>query len=156
MRKLIFITLVILLFVQANVYGEVNPFLGIRNNIFEESNKIKALLGKTKDPVLIGSMFDTCVIAITQLDAYFSMVGIFNNIPKEEIRQESVDYLLKWLSQIKAGIDLNIRTLDTATKMDDARTKLYKDRLKELFMDLSGEISKELVRISALKNSAKK
>ena len=108
MKKIISLILLLVVFLTFSAYALETTLFEMRNKIFAESKEIKALLTESKDIVLMSSMWDSCVMALTQLDAYFSMVGIFNTIKKGDISEDSVNYLIGWLSQTKKTNELNI------------------------------------------------
>ncbi len=112
MRRSAAIILVLALCLAISTHAFAAPaFLDIRNKIFKESKDIKALLPSSKDVYLINSMWDSCVLAMSQLDAYFSMLGIYNTIKRENITQTALDYLINWLKEIKRSGELNIKSL---------------------------------------------
>jgi hypothetical protein len=127
----------------------------MRNKISAESKQIKTLLLESKDMVLMNSMWDSCVITMTQLDAYFYMVGIFNTIKKEDLKGDTINYLTNWLNIIKDTNELNIKSLNTAIQILEPKTKVYKERLKSYFSELNKKIDSELVKISLLRKSLK-
>ena len=155
MKKNIFIILALLIFFNVNSYALETTLLDMRNKISAESRQIKALLLESKDIVLMSSMWDSCVLTMTQLDAYFFMVGIFNTIKKGDLKEDTVNYLTNWLNIIKNTNELNIKSLNTVTQILEPKTKVYKERLKNYFSELNKKIDSELGKISLLKKSLK-
>jgi uncharacterized pyridoxal phosphate-containing UPF0001 family protein len=98
-------------------------------------------------------MWDSSVMAVSQLDAYFSMLGIFNTIKNENLSEAPVEYLLKWLKQIKDTTELNIKGLEAIKKTADARSKVFAMKLKDLFNKLKTRIDQELQTVGKLKES---
>jgi hypothetical protein len=128
----------------------------MRNKIFEESKDLKSLLANSKDIILINSMWDSCIIAMSQLDAYFTMLGIFNTIKEENLKEEVINYLTSWLEGIKKTNELNIKSLDAVSVTLESKTKAHILRLKDYFGKLNDQINAELDKISLLKKSLKR
>lgn len=156
MRKIIFIGLALTFFLGLNVYGLNNSFLDIHNKIFEESQEIKLLLPNSKDIVLLSSMWDTCLLTISQLDAYFHMLGIFNTINEKNLNQEAVAELTQWLSEIKRGSELNLKILNESARPTEASTKNHIEKIKSHFSELNKRIDAELGKVSILDKSIKR
>jgi len=156
MKKLTGIILALLIATSLNSFASDIPLMDMRNKIFEESKVMKKKLANSKDIILLNSMWDSCVIAINQLDAYFSLVGIFNTIKKENLTEASVGYLISWLNQTKQTNELNIKSLNSLASTLEARTKLYKTKLTNIFTELNSHITKELERLSLLQRSLQK
>ncbi len=155
MKKKILILLILLLFFSVSSYALENGLFEMRNKISTESKQIKALLLKSKDMVLISSMWDSCIMTMTQLDAYFYMVGIFNTVKIEDSQEDVTNYLTNWLKIIKDTSQLNIKSLNAVTQTLEPKTKVYKERLKKVFTELDKVIDVELGRVSLLKRAAK-
>lgn len=153
MKKSILIILVLLIFLSVSSYALETGLFEIRNKISAESKQLKALLLESKDVVLMSSMWDSCVMTMTQLDAYFYMVGIFNSVksPKED----TIDYLTNWLKIIKSTSELNIKSLNSVTEILEPKTKVYKEKLKSDFSELNKRIDSELSRVSVLEDAAR-
>lgn len=156
MKKIIFIILTFIIFLSFSLYALDTSLLDTRNKIFEESKELKSLLVSSKDVVLINSMWDSCIIAMSQLDAYFSMLGIFNTIKKEDLKEDVINYLTSWLDGIKKTNELNIKSLDAVTFTLEPKTKAYILKLKDYFAKLNNQINTELDKISVLKKSLKR
>jgi hypothetical protein len=155
MKKTIFIILIFIIFLSFSVYALDATLLDMRNKIFEESKVIKSLLADSKDIILMNSMWDSCVMTMTQLDAYFSMVGLFNTIKRENLSEASIDYLISWLNDIKKTNELNLKSLNSISVILESKTKVYLEKLKRHFSDLNNRIDSELGKISLLKESLK-
>ena len=154
MRKIIFIVLT-LSFFCFSAYALDTKIVGMRNKFFEESKAIKTLLADSKDMILLNSMWDSCIMTMTQLDAYFSMVGIFNTIKKETLTEEAINYITNWLEAIKKTNDLNIKSLNAITNPVEPKTKIHMEKLRGYFNDLNNQINTELNKISIIKKSLK-
>ena len=155
MKKIIIIlTLIMLLASQA--YALETTLVTMRSKIFEESKAIKSLLTKSKDIILLSTLWDSCIMTMTQLDAYFSLVGLFNTIKKENTTEAAVVYLADWLREIKKTNDLNIIGLSAIKQAIDPNTIVYMEKLKGYFGDLNKRIDAELEKIAILKKSLEK
>ena len=155
MKKIIFLTLTFIIFLSFSVYALDTTLLDMRNKIFEESKDLKSLLESSKDVILVSSMWDSCIIAMSQSDAYFNMLGIFNTIKKEDLKEDAVNYLTSWLDGIKKVNELNIKSLDAVTLTLEPKTKTHILKLKDYFGKLNNQIDAELAKISLLKKSLK-
>jgi len=155
MRRITLMVLILLLVSVFFAYAEGIKLIEVRNEIFKTSQEIKQNLSYSKDPILLNSMWDSCIIAVTQLDAYFSMAGLFDNIKKEDLDKNSFRYLISWLDNIKKTNELNIKILDTAATTFDQKTKVYISRLRNNFIEINADVLEERTRISLLENSAK-
>lgn len=129
---------------------------GMRDKIFEESSQIKGLMRSSKDLILLNSMWDSCIITVSQIDAYFHMVGIFNSIKKDDLTEEPIYFLSNWLGEIKRTNDLNIKSMDTVSFTPEPATKDHIDKLKNYLGELNDKINTELGKISALRKTVKK
>jgi len=163
MKKVFFITLITVLLFSVNALAVDTALLDIHNKIFAEAKEIQSLLSDVKqkalwkDAVLINSMWDSCIMTMTQLDAYFSMLGIFNTIKQKDIDETSINYLVDWLNSIKNNNSLNIRSLDEVSIQPvDAETKLHIGKLKRNFEELNRNIDVELNKLTLFKKSSKK
>lgn len=154
MKKIIFIVLMLSVVLNCSVYAADNALFTMRGQIFEESKKIKAVLADSKDVILVSSMWDSCVILLTQLDAYFSMLGIFNAIKDKDLTADPINYIYSWLKGIKETNELNIKSLNEVTQVNDAKTKPQMEKLKVYFKGTNDNISAELKKFDALRQSS--
>ncbi len=153
MKKIIFIFLAASIVFNSGVYAADNALFTARGKIFEESKKIKTLLTDSNDVVLVSSMWDSCVILLTQLDAYFSMLGIFNAIKDKDLTTGPIIYIYSWLKGIEYTNELNIKSLNKITQINDAKTKPQIEILKAYFKDTNDNISAELKKFDALRKT---
>lgn len=156
MKKAIFILLALGLLFSSYVYALDNSFVNIRSKIFEEAKEIKALLTTSKDAILLSSMWDSCLMTIRELDAYFHMLGIFNTIKEQDLSEDAVIFLSRWLSEIKAGSELNIRILTESAYPTESQVAIHIARLKNYFGELNKKIDSELNKISLLREAIKR
>ncbi|MBN1913547.1 MAG: hypothetical protein JW788_04015 [Candidatus Omnitrophica bacterium] len=155
MRKAVFIVLIFTVFLNFNVYAKTSDFVNMRREIFADAQAIKSVLTNTKDMIILSSLWDACVLTMTQIDAYFSLLGIFNSIEKKETTAEQVDYLNGWLLEIKKTNDLNINSLSSSQAIEE-KTKAYMDKLRQKYNKLNDIIANELTKLEALKKTSKK
>lgn len=138
---------------NAHAQATATGLMEVRNKVLKESQEVKALLPDTKDVILVSSLVDSCILTISQLDAYFSQLGIFNTIKKDDVTPVAVNFLEQWLNNIKSTNDLNIKSLNAVTQNIQAKTKLHLERLTGYFADLNTQIEQELAQLAALKNA---
>lgn len=94
------ICVILLLFTVlcANAYALDDGLTNMRNKIFNESKELRGVLVNSRDVVLVSSMWDSCILATSQIDAYVYMIGIFNTVKKAEQKEEAINYLVNWLN----------------------------------------------------------
>ena len=156
MKKEIITLVALAVFMSSGVFAIENSFLDMRSELFAESKKIKELLGKSKDSVVISSMWDTCLITISQIDAYFNMLGLFNSVPEKYLSQESADYLIKWMTEIRKTNELNIKMLGQTSSIVESATQSRMRVLKDFFLRLNARIDSEVANVNTIKMSMKK
>ena len=150
---LIIFALIAGLGLNAHAQATATGLMDIRDKVLKESREIKALFSDTKDVILVSSMVDSCILTTSQLDAYFSQLGIFNTIKKDDVTPAAVNFLEQWLNGIKNTNDLNIKSLNAVTQNIQAKTKLHLERLTGYFTDLNTQIEQELAQLAALKKA---
>ncbi len=155
MKKILWSVLALVIGLSLNAHAQVaaTGLMEIRSKILKESQEVKALLPDTKDVILVSSMLDSCVLTTSQLDAYFSQLGIFNTIKKGDVTAAAINFLEQWLNGIKNTNDLNIKSLNAVTQNIHARTQLHLERLTGYFTDLNTQIEQELAQLAALKKA---
>lgn len=153
MKKIFFVAVLVLVLLAQSLYAFDTTLRDIRTEVYTESNEIKALMRKTRDPVLVSSIYDSCLITITQLDAYFHMLNIFNTIERKNLKQEALDSLMTWLVTTKNMNDLNIMSLGDTTQAFDRDTKTHMKKLKKIYSRLNEKIDAERKKIDSIKRS---
>jgi hypothetical protein len=123
----------------------------MRDKIFAEAKEIKALANQ-QYLILILSMWDTCFVAISQVDAYAFMLGIFNTIPREGLTPSTVDFLSRWLGLIKATDELNIKGLDAIKVPIEPMIRIHMEKVKRYFKELNNQIDVELGEIAKFRD----
>ncbi len=159
MKRKIFIILIFCVFLTQTAYCLDTRLYDLRQKLFAQAQEIKQLVNRDNAAqylVLVSTMWDTCFVAITQLDAYFYILGIFNSIKKENITQPTIDFLGRWLKQIKDTDELNIKGLDGIKLPIDPMIRISMERLKRYFRELNNQIDKELAEIGKLRKSLDK
>jgi len=151
MKKISIFLLLIFLVLNFSLYAEDFPLLNLRNKIFTESNLIKALLAKSKDSLLLTTMFDSCLMTISQIDAYFAMLGMIESIKKDSLTEEALNFIENWLREIKNSNNLNIKNIKLMKPVTEPSTKTHLLLLSNYFTELDKLINDELTKILALK-----
>ncbi|MFA4991256.1 MAG: hypothetical protein WC569_01565 [Candidatus Omnitrophota bacterium] len=155
MKKIIHVMLAVFIFLNAYAYAMDNDLLDLRNKIFDESKELKSLIANSKNMLLLNNMWDSCVVAITQLDAYFFMMGVFDSVSRDNWNEEGVNYLELWLNKIKNTNEVNIKSLGNLPAGLEPQTQVRAERLKGYFSDLNDAIDESLDTISKLKKTVK-
>ena len=150
MKKIFFLALTLLLVWSCSAQALNTTLIDARNEILNNAQELKNYFATTRDPLLLNSMWDSSIMAVSQLDAYFSMLGIFNTIKKENLQDSSINYLVNWLNQLKATTELNIKSLEAIKSTADARSKVFVSKLKNTFNDLKARVDKELLIVQQL------
>lgn len=156
MKKIIFCAFILIIFLQLNAYSLDTGLLDIRNKIFDESKVIKPLIATSTDSVLLSSMWDSCLIIIANIDAYFFMLGIFYAVKNEDLTEETVNYLITWLKRIKKTNNMNIKGLDDIAEITDDRIKVHIRILKTYFEKLDNLLDAEISKVDTIRKSLKK
>jgi hypothetical protein len=150
MKKTIFVTLTLVAFLNLSAHAFESQLLEMRNRFFQEAQEIKTLPVNPKNVVLVNSMWDSCLITMAQLDAYFSMLGIFNAVSEESASRQAAAYLISWLNEIKRINELNIRSLRSILQLKDPIINTHMEKLRIYYSDLNNRIDTELKKVSAL------
>jgi hypothetical protein len=140
---------------NATAYALDTAMLDLRNRIFKQSNEIKNILMKSGNSLLLNSMFDTCLIAVTQIDAYFSMLAIFESIDSKNLTQGTTNYLINWLEGMRNTNTLNVKNLDAIGPTKDPTTDALTVRLKSYFNEMNRRIDVELGKMDTIRKTAK-
>jgi hypothetical protein len=156
MRKIIVIVLGLFFAGSIPAQALESKLIDARTQIMQNSQEIKKYFATTRDPVLINSMWDSSVMTVSQLDAYFSMLGIFNTIKNENLSPEAFDYLINWLNRISESADLNAKTLGQIKSTADARSKAMSLKLKSILDNLKTEVAKEQKTVGQLQAAVQK
>jgi len=150
MKKSILLILVLVLTWCTAAWALETNLISVRNDILKNAQEMKGYFTTSRDPLLLNSIWDSSVMAVSQLDAYFSMLGIVNTIKNEELTADGVKYLLNWLKQIQETTDMNIRGLEAIKTTTDARSKVFVLKLKDIFNGLKNKLDVEYVNMTKL------
>lgn len=157
MKAKLIVILVLFVICSLRSYALDTMLFDIRNTFFKESKEIKALMSpQSQETALITSLWDTCILTITQIDAYFSMLGVFNSVKEKNLNKTSTDVLMSWLNEIKRTNDLNLENLNSLQLPEKSRLQSSVERLKIYFSELNGIIGMELKKVDAVKRTLKK
>jgi len=159
MKRISFLALILAVAFSLNAYAalDTTSLMELRNKIFQESQALKPLLAESgsKDIILLNSMCDVSIMTMSQLDAYFYMVGIFNSVKDSPGSAAAVGYLVKWLSEVKNGSDTNIKVLASITTPVEAGTTKHIQILSAYYTDLSKQLDAEINKIALLNKALK-
>ncbi|MDD5129676.1 MAG: hypothetical protein PHS66_01290 [Candidatus Omnitrophica bacterium] len=156
MKKVIILVLSLVLIWSVTAQALESNLIDTRNEILQAAQEMKAYFATSRDPILLNSMWDSSLMAVSQLDAYFSMLGIFNTIKKDNLDAAAFSYLVTWLNQLKETTALNIKSLGEIKSTTDARSKAFVLKLKGIFTNLEARIVKELQSVGQFQDSIKK
>ena len=159
MKRIIFIILIFVVFLTQGAYCLDTKLYDIRQKLFAQAQEIKKLVNRDNAAqylVLVSTMWDTCFVAITQLDAYFYILGLFNTIKQGNITAPTIDFLSRWLKQVRDTNELNINGLDGIKLPIEPMIRINMERLKRYFRELNNQIDKELAEIGKLRKSLDK
>jgi hypothetical protein len=139
-----------------NAYALDFKIVNMRGQIFDQSAQIKEMVTpKTRDGVLLTVMFDSCMLAVTQLDAYLSMLGIFETLSGPKGGEDAIKFIIAWLNSIKDSNNLSIQNMDSLMK-SEAKTKEQVKKLRAMFVSFNGIVDEELRKLNALKISIRR
>ena len=158
MKKIAVIIIVLAVFINATscIFAQEKVTLfGMRLKIFETSKQIRPMLNNPKDALLANSAWDTCMLVMSQLDAYFSMLGILNTVEKEHLNEVMINYLIKWLKDLKDSSETNIKTLEDISSAKTKETIELMAKLKDNLIELNKIIDIELENITIVVKSIK-
>jgi hypothetical protein len=155
MKKIIF-TLLLFLFLNSSAWAIDFKIFNMRNRIFEECKEIKTLLPESKDAVVLTSMFDACLISMSQLDAYFNMLGIFESVEKQAVSNLTVDFITGWLDEIKRTNGLNLKSMAGIPQPLEPKTREHIERLKFYFKELNKIADEELRKLALIRRTTRK
>jgi len=155
MRKII-VTLFLFLFLNSSAWAMDFKIFDMRNKIFGLSKDIKELFASSQDTLVLTSLFDACLLSMSQLDAYFNMLGVFETIKEGDLSDLAVDFVVNWLDEIKRTIDLNLKGLTNIPQPLEPKTKEHIAKLKFYFVQLDGIADEELAKLSLIRRTVKK
>jgi len=155
MKRAVIFSVLLSLFWVFNASALDFKVMDMRDQFVNQSQEIKALMiPKTKDGVLLTAMFDSCLLTATQLDAYFSMVSIFETLTEKDSGASAIKFITAWLDGIKNTGAVNISSLDSARPAEQ-KTMEQAKKLKIRFASLNKLVEDELRKFGALSISAR-
>jgi len=151
-KRVAFISLAITLVLSFASYSTADEsrIYELRNQLFAQSKELKAILPHTKDQYVVLTLFNSAVISINHIDAYFVMMGLFNAIRREDLNKETVGYLFNWLQEMKKANELNMRSLREFNTPVEKETLKNINKMKTIFGELDLILNKDIVRIGEL------
>lgn len=153
MKIIIWLVLINLLFCL-NSYALDIQLLNLREKIFAESTNIKDnISAESKDFVLLSGLFDSCILMVNQIDAYFYLLGVFEFIRKEDLNKNCFNFILSWLNTMKKTNSLSLKNLSTAGPIMESQTKTYIENIKNYLLELDKQITREQNRMNILMRS---
>lgn len=156
MKKIILVILIVSLF-GFNGYAVEFAIFDLRNKIFAESKEIKSGISTSANPILISSIWDTCTLVISEIDAYFSMLAIFDSIEKKAQTRAAAAHLIDWLKGMKQTNQLNVRNINSIDPTTvSAQEKIHMERLKDLFIQLDETIGDEIAKVTVVRKSLRR
>lgn len=155
MKRAVIFLLVLFVLSSSCVYAFEATLLGLRKEFFEKSKEIKVTLTDSKDPILMSSLWDSCIMTMSQMDAYFAMLGILNTINEKDRSEAALNHISGWLRGMKSTNELNVKSLGSVTNVFGQSTKQHIKILKTYFVLLNNLIDKELEKISILEKGVK-
>ncbi|MFC1807260.1 hypothetical protein ACFL0T_02700 [Candidatus Omnitrophota bacterium] len=163
--------LLLVIFISSSGFAKGPELLALRNKIHQESQIIQPLIANTQDIYILNTLWDACMQTITQLDAYFFMLGIFRENkderdpsapsgPQDEasLREKTprgLNYLIKWTEIMKQTTELNLKSLASFNEPNEAKTKVEIKRLVDHYKKLNELLRTEDKKLRAIRKTAK-
>lgn len=157
MKKIVLFSLLAVLACVFDAQATDFKIVNMRDEIFTQSKEVRALMAaKTKDAAILINMFDSCLFTAIQLDAYFSMLGIFEAVNKTNIAASDTasKFITSWLRQIRDTNRVSIQNLDSVVRAEP-KTKVQIKKLRDNLASLNTLINEELDKLLVLKVSTK-
>ena len=155
MKKIILAILFFAFFLVNDSYGADTNLLDINKKFIEESINIKNQFADSKDVLITNSLWDSCIMTVEQVRAYFYMLDIFNTIKIENLEDKAVDSLVSWLDQIKDTNNLNIKSLGGFAASVSHETKRSMIKINQYYMELNKQIDLEKAKVMLIKRTIK-
>ena len=155
-RTFVLAVAAVMIFTQTACAAVEFKVFDMRNRLFEESKEIKSLIAKSKDSVVLTGMFDSCMLSMAQLDAYFSMLGIFYSVKDKEGTLTALNFLLNWINEIIRTNDIIIGSFVSSQIAVEKKTQEHLAKLQNYYAQLNTLLNGELKKITAIKLSLTK
>ena len=127
----------------------------LRGRIFDASGQIKSALSGSQDVIIVTVMFDSCMLALSQIDGYYSLLTLLDTIKEKDLTPRSLDTVTSWINEIKRTNNANITSLQAMNQPFDPGTKRYVELLKGIFADLNSGLDVELNKLVVLRKRIK-
>jgi len=150
-KKIFTLFIILIIFFTNFSYSQVSKFSITRQKLINQSRILRQHLNDTQDVVLASSMWDACLLAVNQIDAYYAMIGIFNANQAAK-NKEAVGYLISWLRRSKNANVSNLKNLANTSQATDEKTVEYMKKLYTYFSELNDYIDEELKKMKELEN----
>jgi len=152
MRKTITVFMVVFVWMAANAgRAQEIPFSAERSWFLEETQNLKKIMPRSRDAILINDLWYSCLMTITQIDAYYMMMAIYDTIPKDKVTEDAAGFIISWLTSIRNINDLNIKTLNAMDDPVDLKTTKHVDQMKVGYEKLNGLIEVEIDKLTVVK-----
>ena len=155
MKKIILAILICSVFLVNDSYGADTNLLDINKKFIEESINIKNQFADSKDVLITNSLWDSCIMTVEQVRAYFYMLDIFNTIKIENLEDKAVDSLVSCLDQIKDTNQLNIKSLGGFAASVSQETKRSMIKINQYYKELNKQIDLEKAKVMLIKRTIK-
>lgn len=141
----------------SQTYAFDADLLDLRNKLFEESKSIQFRMSDSPDAAIMLTLWDSAVLTITRMNAYFYMLGIFDAVKDQDMTDAALSYLVSWLQETKRANFMNISNLNGCPpeSLHDPGTGKYIDQIKKYYTSLDSYLDKELAKMSVLKQAGK-
>lgn len=153
MKKVVILVLCMVFSFSVSLGAFDTRLLDVRNKLFDESKRLQLLVQKSKNPLLVSGVWDSCVVTTTQLDAYFHMLGIFNTITAEETSHSAIDFLTSWLATVRKINSANIKNVDTILSLAEEDARVHLKIVRDYYSELDSLLGAELDKVSTIKKS---
>ncbi|MFH0731463.1 MAG: hypothetical protein V2A72_00890 [Candidatus Omnitrophota bacterium] len=158
MKKMLAAVIIIsAIFASSNIYAVDSDLAKMYTKVYETAKEIKPLMKVSKDILLLSSLWDSCIITMTQLEAYSSILGVFNMIKEQDLNEAAIDYPEKWLNKIKTNNELNIESLKKFSKQAiESTSEIYIEVLSTYYVALNEAIAQDLNKFRVIRKAAVK
>ncbi|HNX81799.1 MAG TPA: hypothetical protein PKL77_06595 [Candidatus Omnitrophota bacterium] len=157
MRRVLVLTVASLAIITQTACAAVEfKVFDMRNRLFEESKEIKTLIAKSKDSVVLMGMFDSCMLSMAQLDAYFSMLGIFYSVKDTEGTLTALNFLSSWINEMSRTNAVVLTSFDSSQIAVEKKTQEHLAKLKSYYVQFNTLLDGELKKVTVIKLSVAK
>ena len=155
MKKIMFIVLALTMLFTCSAHASESVLIDMRDQILVEAGQLSAMMADSKAVVAVNSMWNGCVVTVTQLNGYFIMLGIFGSIKEDALSEDPIKYMNRWLEEIRKTNEGNVQSLSNLSIKVDSKTLVHVEKLKAYYGNLNTVIDAELKRVSLISESLK-